>query len=56
VAEFDRTLRFPHRVTELLRVSHPRHWIACMSCSGKGRKEGRRKPCSGCDGAAYWTR
>jgi hypothetical protein len=56
VAEFSRTLRFPHRVSELLNVSHPRHWIACMRCSGKGRKKGEKKPCSGCDGAAYWVR
>jgi hypothetical protein len=56
MAEFSHTLRFPHRVTELLKVSHPRHWVACLRCSGKGRKKGERKPCSGCDGAAYWTR
>jgi hypothetical protein len=56
VAEFSNTLRFPRRVTELLKVRHPRHWIACMRCSGKGRKKGEKKPCSGCDGAAYWSR
>jgi hypothetical protein len=55
MAEFS-LFRFPRRVAELLSVRHPRHWIACMSCSGKGRKKGQRKPCSGCDGAAYWTR
>jgi hypothetical protein len=56
VAEFSHGLRFPRRVTELLNVRHPRHWIACMGCSGKGRKKGEKKPCSQCDGAAYWTR
>jgi hypothetical protein len=56
VAEFSHGLRFPRRVTELLKVSHPRHWIACMRCSGKGRKKGQKLPCSGCDGAGYWVR
>ena len=57
MAEFSEfTFRFPRRVAELLNVKHPRHWIACWSCSGKGRKKGERKPCSGCYGAAYWTR
>jgi hypothetical protein len=56
MAEYSNTLRFPHRVSELLKVRHPRHWIACPRCSGKGRKKGVKQPCSGCDGAAYWTR
>jgi hypothetical protein len=56
MAEFSHGLRFPRRVAELLTVRDPRHWIACMSCSGKGRKKGEKKPCSGCDGAAYWMR
>jgi hypothetical protein len=56
MAEFSDTLRFPKLVTELLKVSHPRHWIACRWCSGKGRKKGEKKPCSWCRGAAYWTR
>jgi hypothetical protein len=56
VAEFSNTLRFPHRVSELLTVRHPRDWIACLRCSGKGHKKGQKKPCSGCDGAAYWAR
>jgi hypothetical protein len=56
MAEFSNTLRFPHRVSELLKARHPRHWIACMTCLGKGRKKGEKKPCSRCDGAAYWVR
>ena len=56
MAAFGQTLRYPHRVAELLNVSHPRHWIACPRCSGRGRKKGQRKPCPWCDGAAYWTR
>jgi hypothetical protein len=56
MAEFSQTHRFPHRVAELLSVGHPRSWVACSRCSGKGRKKGQKTPCPACDGAAYWTR
>jgi hypothetical protein len=55
MAEPSHVLRFHCRVNWLLNAPHPRHWIVCRSCSGKGHAKGAKKPCCSCDGAAYWT-
>jgi hypothetical protein len=48
--------RYHSRLAFLTGVTHPREWMSCWSCRGRGRSPGTRETCAACDGSGYGIR
>jgi hypothetical protein len=41
---------------QILNISHPKDWLMCGDCGGKGSLPGSTEPCKACGGSCYKTK